>query len=124
MAPACAPSVRHLTSGAELPLQFDPTQGGLLPKISPDGRKIVFEGTTDGGATHHLVYAPLDGSGPSVQIGPSYPNANRYGFDFSPDGADVILSLNGKTSLIDVTTDAATEMPDIPASPGWQRLAP
>ena len=116
--------LRDLASGAELPLRFDPTEGGLMLKFSPDGTKVVFEGTTDGGVTQLMVYAPLDGGGPSVQIGPSYGNASRYGFDFSPDGTNAILSMNGKTRLIDIATDATIELMDSPdGPPSWQRLA-
>jgi len=116
--------LRDLDTGAELPLRFDPTDGGLMPHYSPDGTSIVFEGTTDGGATQHLVYAPVDGSGPSIQIGPTYSYQNRLGNDFSPDGKQVLLSVIGYTLAIDVATGEATKLTDITTTPFWQRLAP
>jgi dipeptidyl aminopeptidase/acylaminoacyl peptidase len=116
--------LRDLDSGADLPLLFDPTDGGLMPHYSPDGSKVVFEGTTDGGNTQHLVYAPVDGSGPSVQIGPSYSYQDRLGNDFSPDGKQVVLSMNLYTLLIDAATDETIKIRDIQTTPYWQRLAP
>ncbi len=115
--------LRDLSSGDELPLRFDPTEGGLKLKFSADGTHVVFEGTTDGRASQHLVYAPLDGSGPSVQIGPSYGNANRQGFDFSPDGTKVILTLSSGSTIIDLATGATTPVPHVRTTPYWQRLA-
>jgi dipeptidyl aminopeptidase/acylaminoacyl peptidase len=117
--------LRDLTSGDELPLPFAPADHmGVLPHFSPDGTMIVYEGGPPGSGLSQLVYAPVDGSRPSRFIGPEFYYQNRTGFDFSPDGKQVVLSLVGKNEVIDVATGEATELPGIKTQVGWQRLAP
>jgi len=116
--------LRDLTSGQELPMPFAPADHkGLLLRFSPDGTMVVFEGGPPSGISQ-LVYAPVDGSQPGRFIGPEYYYQNRTGFDFSPDGTEVILSLTGKNVAIDVATGDSTNLPNVKTQPGWQRLAP
>ena len=116
--------MRDLTSGAELPVLFTMADhGGLMPRFSPDGTMVVFERRPPGETNQQLFYGPVDGSKPSVPIGPSYYYTTRDGYDFSPDGTKVYLS-KGSTSIIDVDSGLTTELKGVADEPGWQRLAP
>ena len=111
--------LRDLDTGAELPVPFAPDHLGNGPRYSPDGKMVIYESALPG-----LTYAPTDGSLPARSIGPAYSYLNRQGFDFSPDGTKVILSLIGRNTLIDIATGKFAGLADIPTTPVWQRLAP
>ncbi len=89
------------------------------PRLSPDGTSILGE------TSAQLVLGPADGSGPTRNIGPSYAGQDRAGYDFSPDGRKIMLTIGDPavTLLIDVATGEAVATP-IPVLPNWQRLAP
>lgn len=93
----------------------------MYPHFSPDGTMMVYEADT--GGIQQLRYGPVDGSAEGRFIGPKFSYTSLLGFDFSPDGKQVILSMMGKTLAIDVATGDATELKDIPTTPYWQRLA-
>jgi Tol biopolymer transport system component len=89
------------------------------PRFSPDGTSIVGE------AASQLVIGPVDGKPPARNIGPSYAGQNQHGYDFSPDGRKVMLTLGdlGVTWVIDIASGDKVVM-TIPSFPNWQRLAP
>jgi hypothetical protein len=111
--------LRDLTSGEELPLPFAAGNDGSGPHYSPDGTMMVYEGPLPG-----LTYVPVDGSLPGRSIGPEFSYLDRQGFDFSPDGQQVLLYLTGRTIAIDVDSGEWTNLTDIKTVPSWQRLAP
>jgi Tol biopolymer transport system component len=89
------------------------------PRLSPDGRSILGE------TSAQLVIGPADGTAPTRNIGPSYAGQAQHGYDFSPDGKKVILTVGdpGVTWIIDIASgeEVATA---IPVFPSWQRLTP
>jgi Tol biopolymer transport system component len=89
------------------------------PRLSPDRTLILGE------TSAQLVIGPGDGSGPTREIGPSYAGQDRAGYDFSPDGRKIMLTIGdpGVTWIIDVATGDSVATP-IPVLPNWQRLAP
>ena len=80
----------------------------------------------DGGLSQ-LYYGTADGSTRSRAIGPTFPYTGRKGFDFSPDGRQIILALTSGTHIIDVETGEVTTLDLVVGdgfAPAWQRLAP
>ena len=111
--------VRDLTTGKDQLLDLYPFHdSGSGPHFSPDGKLLLYEAhsaTVDG--DDQLVVAPVDGSQPARPIGPSYYYEFRSGYDFSPDGTKVYLTMNSpaSTQIIDVATgDAVTTKANIP----------
>lgn len=119
---------RDLDTGLELPVPYVTSDGfGLLPHFSPDGKWVAFEDKSrDGAPPQGVNLAPVDGSSPPVPVGPGYSYMYRTGFDFSPDGKELILALDlpGKSVIIDLATQETTEVPAVTGYWGWQRLAP
>ncbi len=89
------------------------------PRLSPDGTSILGE------TSAQLVIGRADGKPPARKIGPSYAGQDQHGYDFSPDGRKVMLTLGdpGVTWVIDVASGEKVAM-TIPVFPNWQRLAP
>jgi hypothetical protein len=115
--------LRDLDSGAELPILFGPQDGaGNVPRFSPDGRTIFFERSV--GSESELFSGPIDG-GPSVAVGPTYDHLDRRGWDLSPDGTKVLISLQAPsaTSIVDLETGKISQVQDVGAAFGWQRVA-
>ena len=89
------------------------------PRFSSDGTSLLGE------TSAQLVIGPADGKPPARDIGPAYASQPQHGYDFSPDGRKVILTLGdpGVTWVIDVASgEKVTTI--IPVFPSWQRLAP
>jgi hypothetical protein len=124
--------LRDLDTGEELPVLFDELgtdhpkgdDYGLIPRFSPDGTMIVFDGCDRAGDRSGLCYGPVDGSTPARPIGPPYSYQLRTGFEFSPDGTKVMLFLSTKAVLIDLATDTWTDLAISGDFVSWQRLAP
>jgi Tol biopolymer transport system component len=120
--------MRDLTTGAELPVPFAGAGGsGNGPRFSPDGTHILFETSAVTGQGKSQLYdARVDGSQTPIPLGPAYDYTNRRGWDVSPDGAEVLISLGAPsaTSMVNVLTGDVTELPDVGEEWGWQRLAP
>ena len=67
----------------------------------------------------------MDGGSPARAIGPKYNGQHSAGYDFSPDGTQVLLTTETslQTYLIDVTTGVGTQTTwGTTDFPGWQRL--
>jgi Tol biopolymer transport system component len=117
--------LRDLDTGVDHRVRARPQpEAEIDPRFSPDGTMIVIEAQSETEDLSQLVVAPVDGSQPGVSIGPTFSYKDDSDFAFSPDGAKVVLTVNGVTSIIDVTTGRATIMPGIPSFPAWQRMAP
>jgi Tol biopolymer transport system component len=115
--------MRDLETGQELPVPFG--RDGLLPRFSPDGSMILFQGWWDDLSGDQLYVAPVDGSEPPRPIGPKFLEANGQAFGFSPDGTMVFSNGTGEGMLIDLASGKTTELTgNGPEAAGWQRLAP
>jgi hypothetical protein len=72
------------------------------------------------------MIGPADGSPSARTIGPGYAGQSQHGYDFSPDGRKVMLTLGDDpavTWLIDVARGEKVATA-IPVFPSWQRVAP
>ena len=115
--------LRDLETGQEMPVPFE--RRGHRPMYSPDGKSILYGGSTDDGASHQLHVVSADGSRPASAIGPAFPGDDDHYFGFSPDGTQVFLVQAGITTLIDVASGTTIDLTgDAPEAGGWQRLAP
>jgi hypothetical protein len=115
--------LRDLETGEELPVPFG--RDGLLPRFSPDGSMILYQGWWDDLSGDQLYVAPVDGSQPPRPIGPKFLEANGQAFGFSPDGTMVFSNGTGEGMLIDLASGATTQLTgNGPEAAGWQRLAP
>jgi Tol biopolymer transport system component len=118
--------VRDLDTGDDRRVAVRPlAEANVSPRFSPDGTSIVVEAQSETEELAQLVVAPVDGSRPGVVIGPDFSYMQDTEFDFSPDGASVVLTLGGVTSVVDVATGEVLRTLDAVTSfPTWQRLAP
>ena len=122
--------LRDLATGEELPVPFDAGDGtGYMPRFLPDGTGILFQGnvTPEGGAPSiQLFHGQLDGSQAAVPIGPSFRYPNELSWNVSPDGTQVLLTVQtpSQTSIIDVASGESTGIGDLGDAWDWQRLAP
>lgn len=117
--------MRDLTSGADIPVAYGSPNGGWgkLATISPDGSMVVFQSSLYQAAKRQLYYGPVDGSTPSVPVGPSFLDQDLMGFSISPDGTTLVLGLTDQVSVIDLATGASRVLPGMPTMPSWQRAA-
>ena len=129
---------RDLDTGEETRVRYGPGHFGVDVRLSPDSTMVLYEGYggaqagagVEGSGNETQAYAqPVDGSRPATPVGPIYANG-RTGFDFSPDGSQVILVANSgaggamETSITDMATETTTTvLPGIEELPSWQRLA-
>ena len=96
--------------------------------FSPDSKQVVFRSETPG--RNQMKVAPVDGRGPSVDIGPNSPVFGEQfaGGTFSPDGKWVIVTdpSSNETRLVDATTGGEGVLLPWSAADvtSWQRLAP
>ena len=121
--------VLDLATGRDVRIAFDPrSHHEYLPRFSPDGRSILLAqvaGVTD---ETRLLIAAADGSGLPRQVGPVHPYwGGNPVFDFSPDGAQVVLSfgvvdVTEGMQVIDIDTGVVVPGP-VADYPSWQRTA-
>jgi len=122
--------LRDADTGEDVPVLFDQLGDrnpkgddyGSMPRFSPDGTMIVFDGC-DSGGLNGLCYGPVDGSSPAHPIGPSYDYTVRNGFELSPDGTKVILFLTDHSTVIDLASNTWTDLDIAGDWVSWQRLA-
>jgi Tol biopolymer transport system component len=106
----------------------DPARNQGFATFSPDSQLIIFN--TSEFDRNQMTVARVDGTGPQLLMGPSYPQVNDQYISgvFSPDGKSVIVNDPGskETRLVDAATGGNGEL--LPWSAGnisgWQRLAP
>ena len=97
------------------------------PVFSPDGKTIAMESwyTTPTGAVNTIAIAPTDLSGPTVLVGPSFPNHSLIK-GWSPDGTRlmVIPSDTNDVYSIDPISKESEQLPwQMDYVPAWQRVA-
>jgi Tol biopolymer transport system component len=106
----------------------DPARDQGFATFSPDSQLIIFN--SSGSNRNQITVAPVDGSGPQLRMGPSYPQVKDQYITgvFSPDGKSVLVNdpASKETRLVDAATGGDGEL--LPWSAGnvsgWQRLAP
>ena len=86
------------SDGSETPLQLNPEESSFDARgalLTPDGTRVVF--TQEQSGIGQVFSAPIDGSGPTVQLssitGPAE-GAVRYAIGLSPDGSRVVYAAN------------------------------
>jgi hypothetical protein len=69
----------------------------LLPRISADGRRVVYLADADTNGVNELYAVPIDGSGPAVAVCGPFPSGGdalttngRPAFALTPDGSGVV----------------------------------
>ena len=116
-----------LRTGADR-LISDPLRDQGFATFSPDSQLIIFN--SYGSDRNQITVAPVDGTGPQLGMGPSYPQvAGQYiSGVFSPDGTSVLVNdpASKETRLVDTATGGNGELLSWSAGniSGWQRLAP
>jgi Tol biopolymer transport system component len=98
------------------------------PTFSPDGKSIAMEAwvTTPTGSVNVIALAPADLSGPTVLIGPSFPDRALLK-GWSPDGSSLLVYPRDGRDVWSIDPVAHTYEKlafELDYVPGWQRLAP
>ncbi len=117
---------RSKLDGSQRQQLTDPPLYAVLPRWSPDGKKIVFFEFGNAGKAARMYEVSPDGGNPSLLL----PNDPGQQFDpnFSPDGSKLVFSgeSNDPSSairILDLTTHQVTTLPDSQGyfSPRWSR---
>lgn len=114
-----------LATGVDTLMEFDPANEDESElRFSPDGTLGAILAADAEGAYVQLV--DLAGSTPPRRVGPDLAGNEPKAFGFSPDGTQVIYSIdNDEPLFIDVATGQVTTGPTKwNLYSGWQRLAP
>jgi Tol biopolymer transport system component len=113
-----------LATGDDTRMEFDPANEDESElRFSPDGTTGAILAADADGAYVQLV--DLTGSKPPRRVGPDLVGNEPKAFGFSPDGAQVIFSIdNDEPWFVDVATGEVTTGPDTwSVYSSWQRLA-
>jgi len=119
--------VLDLTSGDDRTVTYGPPGTEASdPHISPDGAQVVSTRWLGGpGQAGVLQIAPLDASAAGRTIGPEFTNDDHFSAAFSPDGTEVVLSVDGNAPVfIDIASGKTTVSPSVFKVATWQRQAP
>lgn len=117
--------VLDLKTGTERPIAVDPTAANDVgPVFSPDDRQVAFRRYGEN-VPMRLMLAPVDGSGPARQVGPSQAADGDYIVDFSPDGTELFVAIRGAGlwQLIDVADGSVASGVAFDDWAHWQRVA-
>jgi Tol biopolymer transport system component len=116
----------ELATGVDREVTFgSPSHSEGFPVFSPDSSRIVFQSFAAKG--WHYMVAPVDGSRPPISVGPTATFDQGMGADFSPDGKEVLVNVDGKeTRLANASTGGDGDLLDWAGGGvnNWQRLAP
>ena len=124
--------VLDIATGGDHQVRLSDQDAEVNGQFSPDGSRIVFERQRimpDGDWDRQIVVGPADGDAGReiVTIGPPFGNDEglEYGFAFSPDGQQVVLTIGPTTQLYDATDGTRIGDPlSIAGLPTYQRTAP
>ena len=86
---------------------------------------MVIEAQNEAVNEAQLVVAPVDGSSRGRRSARRSSWGAPLGFAFSPDGTQILLTLDDGTSIIDVASgQTLAKIASITSFPSWQRQSP
>ena len=121
-----------LATGEDRQVRLADAEAEIQGRFSPDGSRLLFESQKnlpDGTFSRQIVVGPSDGDvgGALVDIGQPFVNSTGagYGFAFTPDGEQVLLTIGPTTQIYDATDGTPVGEPmTIGELPTYQRIAP
>lgn len=124
--------VLDIASGADRQVRLGAADAEIQAQFSPDGSHVLFESQRilpNGDWDRQIVVGPSagDSAGALVDIGPPFghPEGLEYGFAFSPDGKQVVLTIGPTTQIYDATDGTPVGEPlPVAGLPTYQRIAP
>ena len=124
--------VLDLVTGEDRQVRLADAEAEIQGQFSPDGSRLLFESQKilpDGTFSRQIVVGPSDGDvgGALVDIGQPFVDSTGtgFGFAFTPDGEQVLLTIGPTTQIYDATDGTPVGEPmTIGELPTYQRLAP
>jgi hypothetical protein len=124
--------VLDLATGEDHQVRFGDQDAEIQAQFSPDGSRVLFERQRilpGDDWNRQIVVGASDGKagGALVEIGPSFGHDDGvgYGFAFSPDGEQVVLTIGPTTRIYDATDGTPVGEPmTMGELPSYQRTAP
>ena len=121
--------VLDLATGEDRQVRFGNADADIQGQFSPDGSRFLFESQRilpDEDFDRQVVMSASDGvaGGPLVEIGPPIESDGvAYGFGFSPDGQQVVLTIGPTTQIYSAIDGTPVGDPmTIGALPSYQRI--
>jgi len=119
--------VRDLTSGADRQIRYSDQAAEVHGDFAPDGSTVLIERQRigpDGTFPAQVVIAPVQGGGSARPIGPEFLYDTPHRFGFTPDGQQVIVTIDGVTRFYRVADGTEVGQPLTMEFPDVQRLHP